>query len=225
MRRRNVIPIVGLLSCCLLADSLADGARAEDPPVRADYLGRQDGKPPLKFLSVRLTLVNKQDKPVWFVLPYWGDKPLPEKGAFPNKNWKDQPFGGKQFDGEGGSVVEVFMYGGDGFKAFRLPAKGKLELDGYTIEASKNIEEIVVLEARDLKVNGKTPLEKWLPYAMTSGEKVKVGRQELNIDWKNLDWDAKKLGSRDDYPKEKVEEVKAEGIRSWTVKFQQKPEK
>ena len=43
--------------------------------------------------SVRLTLVNQQDKPVWFVLPSWGDKPLPEKGVFPGNN-KDQPFGG-----------------------------------------------------------------------------------------------------------------------------------
>jgi len=98
MRRRNVMPLVELLSCCLLSACLADGARAADPPVRADYLGSREGKPPLKFHSVRLTLVNPQDKPVWFVLPYWGDKPLPEKGVFPNKNWKDQPFGGKQFE-------------------------------------------------------------------------------------------------------------------------------
>lgn len=213
------MPLVGLLSCWLLAGCLAQAA---DSPVRADYLGSREGKPPLKFHSVRLTLVNPEDKPVWFVLPYWGDKPLPEKGVFSNKNWKDQPFGGKQFDGEGGSVVEVLMYGGDGFKAFRVPAKGQLELDGYTIDASKDIEEIVVMEARELKVNGKTSLEKWLPYATTSGKEVKVA---LNIDWKNLDWDAKRLGSRDDYPKEKVERVQAEGFRRWTVKFQRKTEK
>ena len=117
------------------------------------------------------------------------------------------------------------MYGGDGFKTFRVPAKGQLELEDYTIDASRDIEEIVAIEARELKVNGKTPLEKWLPYGTTSGKKVKVGSQALNINWKNLDWDAKRLGSRDDYPKEKVEEVKAGGFRRWTVKFQQKGEK
>jgi hypothetical protein len=176
------------------------------------------------FHSVRLTLVNRQDEPVWLVLPYWGDKPLPEKGVFP-ANTKDQPFGGKQFKGEGGLAVEVEMYGGDGFKAFRLPAKGRLELAGYEIDADTDISEIVVLEARELKVNGKTPLENWLPYRTTSGEKVKVAERALRIDWKNLDWDDKKLAGRDDYPKEKVEDVKAEGFRHWTVKFNKKDEK
>jgi hypothetical protein len=225
MRRRNVIVLVRVLSWCLLAACSADSALAADPPVRADYLGSRDGKPPLKFHSVRLTLVNQHDKPVWFVLPYWGDEPLPEKGVFPNKDLKEQqPFEGDQFDGEGGSAVEVLMLGG--FKAFRLPAKGQLELDGYTIEAWKDIEEIVVIEARELKVNGKTPLEKWLPYGTTSGEKVKVvGSETVNNAWKSLDWDDKRLGSREDYPKEKVEEVKAEGFRSWTVRLQKKAEK
>jgi hypothetical protein len=179
----------------------------------------------MKFHSIRLTLVNQQDNPVWFVLPYWGDKALPEKGVFPNKDWKDQAFGGRQFDGEGGSAIEVRMYGGDGFKAFRLPAQARVELDGYTIDASKDIDEIVVMEARELKVNGKTPLERWLPYGTTSAEKVKVARQALTIEFKNLDWDQKKHEKRDDYPKEKVEEVKAEGFRCSTVRFQQKDEK
>jgi hypothetical protein len=225
MLRRKSLVLVGILSYCLWAACPTAGVQAADPPVRADYLGNGDGKPPLKFHYLRLTLVNEKDKPVWLVLPYWGDTPLPEKGVFPNKNWKGQPFGGEQFDGKGGSVVEVCMYGGDGFKAFRLPPKGHLELDGYTIDATKDIDELVVLEARELKVNGKTPLEKWLPYATTSSEKVKVGSRELNIDKKNLDWDAEKHDSRDDYPKEKVEEVKAEGVRCWTVKFQGKAEK
>ena len=220
MRRRNGLALVAILSAACLTAS----AQAADPPVRAEFLERQEGKPPLRFYSVRLTLVNEKDKPEWLILPYWGDEPLPEKGVFPNKDGNEQPFGGRGFTGKGGSAVEVVMYGGKGFKAFRLPAKGTLELDGYNIDAWKDIDEIVVIEARELKVNGKTPLEKWLPYAVTSGEKVKVGRQQ-NIDWKNLDCDEKTYKSRDDYPKEKVEEVKAEGIRSWTIKFQKKAEK
>ena len=130
-----------------------------------------------------------------------------------------------QFKGEGGLAVQVELYSGHGFKAFRLPAKGRLELVGYEIDADTEISEIVVLEARELKVNGKTPLEDWLPYKTTSGEKVKVAKQELLIDWKNLNWDANKSASRDDYPKEKVEDVKAEGFRRWTVKFNKKDEK
>lgn len=210
------------LGSCLIVACLAAVSHAAEPPVRASYIGSRNGKPPLRSYMVRLTLENKRDIPVWFVLPYWGDKPLQEKGLFPNKGMDGTPFGGKKFDGQGGPAVEVLMYGGEGFKAFRLPPKGQLELAGYTIEAWKDTSEIVVQEASELRVNGKTPLEKWLPYGVTSGKNVKVG---LDIDWINLDWDAEKSASRTDYPKEKVKEVKAELLRSWKVKFKQQDAK
>ena len=197
-------------------------AQAAELPVRADYLWTQGGKPPMRAYSVRLTLVNQHDWPVWFVLPYYGDMPLPENGVFTNVGWKDQPFEGRKFEGEGGSVIQVTMFGGKGFKALRLPAKGQLDLDGYRIEAWKEINEIMVLEARELTVNGKIPLDKWLPYDTMSGEKVTVCDEAIIFQFKILHGEAKKPGDRDGYPKEKVEEVKAEGFRSWTVKFQHK---
>jgi hypothetical protein len=208
-----------LIGCCLLTIGMAGSARADDSPVRVEYLSTRGGKPPMQFISVRLTLVNDRDKPAWFLLPYWGETPLPESGVFKNKNAPAETFGGKRFDGEGGSAIEVMMYGDDGFKAFRLPARGRVELGGYDIEADKDIHDITILEADELKVNGTTLLEKWLPYATTSGEKVKVIGRTVGGDWKNLDWDEKKLAKRDDYPKDKVDEVKAEGIRRWPVKF------
>jgi len=220
MRRRNLTALVVML----VGGCHAGAPQAADPPVRADFLERREGKPPSKFHFVRLTLVNSQNKAVWFVLPYWGDRPLSQTGLFTNDK-VGQPFGGFAFAGEGGSAVRVQMYGGEGFKAFRLPAKGRLELDDYSIDASKYIDEIEVMETRELKVNGKTPLEKWLPYATTCDEKVMVRPLGILATWTDLDWDATKRGKRDDYPKEKVENVKAEGFRFWTVKFQQKPEK
>jgi hypothetical protein len=159
------------------------------------------------------------------MLPYWGEDALPKSGVFANKDWEGQPFGGKGYKGAGGSAVEVSMYGGKGFHAFRLPAKGRLELDGYSIETNKDISGATVWEVQQLKVNGKTPLEKWLPYDTTCGKKVKIGWEMLTVDWKNLDWDREKLGSREDYPKEKVEDVRAEGIRSWSIKLPMKNEK
>ncbi len=196
-----------------------------EAPIHAQYLGSRKGKPPQTIYSLRVTLENRENEAVWLILPYWGDKPLPDNGIFLNEDLELQPFGGKGFNGEGGSAVEVVMYGGDGFKAYRLPAQGRLELDDYRVEANKNIGEIVVIEARELKVNGNTPLEKWLPYSTISGMNVKVGSDQLNIEWKNLDWDPAKLGSRGDYPKERVQEVKAEGLRSWIVRFRQVSEK
>ncbi len=226
MRSTIVFPLIPLFCCCLWAGCQVDGTRMADPqipdlPVQAEYLGSRDLKPPMKSYSIRLMLVNRQDKPIWFVLPSWGDKPLPENGVFNNSRY-DQPFGGEQFEGEGGSAIKVEMFGGDGFNAFHLPANGRLELDGYSIDGSKDIKEIIVLETKELKINGKTSLEQWLPYGTICSQNVKVSQNQLSSGWKNLDWNWEKNRERDDYPKEKVEEVKAETIRSWTVKFQRK---
>jgi hypothetical protein len=69
-----------------------------------------------------------------------------------------------------------------------------------------------------LRVNGKIPVEKWLPFPTMSAKNVLVESE----DFENLDWDKKRGGRRIDYPKEKVENVKAEGIKRWTVKFKPK---
>jgi len=111
------------------------------------------------------------------------------------------------------------MYGGDGFQAIHVPAKGSVDVEGYIISADRAITEIMVMEARALKVNGITPLEKWLPYSTLSAAKVKVGKEAVD-DWVNLDWDPRKFQTRDDYPKEKVTEVKAEQTRLWTLKLE-----
>src|SRR5262245_21470338 len=62
MRRRNGPALVAVLCCCVMAARPADSAQAADPPVRAEYLGSTEGKPPLKYHSVRLILTNRQDK-------------------------------------------------------------------------------------------------------------------------------------------------------------------
>ena len=126
-----------LVGCCLLTITVVGVAQAADAPVRVEYMSSRGGKPPMRFFSVRLTLVNDRDQPVWFVLPYWGGTPLVESGVFKNENAPADTFGGTRFEGQGGSAVEVSKYGDDGFKAFRLPAKGQVELDGYDIEAFK----------------------------------------------------------------------------------------
>lgn len=224
MLRNQIAAAVGALSCYLIGTLPATGDET-DEPARVELQGIQESKPPLLYYSVRLKLHNQHDVPVWFILPYWGDDSLPKNGIFLNESGKVQPFGGKGFEGDTGRVVEVAMHGGKGFKAFQLPPKGQIEIDGYRIGAWKDIDGIVVLESRELKVNGMRPLEKWLPYGMTSNEKVKVGSQQANIDWTNLDWDAKKAASRTDYPNEEVKQVTAEGIRALKISFRQHGEK
>jgi hypothetical protein len=207
----SIVAAFGLVS--------ARASNAADSPVHVEFKTARDGKPPMRFYSVKLTLTNSRDKPVWFLLPYWADEPLVESGMFKNKAAPADTFGGKRMAGDGGAVVEIRKYGDDGFKAFRLPANARVELDGYDLEAWKDVHEMTICQADALKVNGTTPLEKWLPYGVLSADVVKVSGSAITADWKNLDWDAKKLKSRTDYPQENVEEIKAEGIRRWTVKW------
>jgi hypothetical protein len=218
MWQKRIPPFVWILGTGVLAVFPPEVARGADPPVRAIYQSRGKGKPPVKWVLVRLTLTNRQDKPVWFILPRWGDQPLPKNGIFPNKDGRDRPFSGARYDGKGGKTVRVSMsFGRNAFEAFRLPAGGRLVLDDYGIGAdNKYTDTIIVMTAHNLRVNGKTVLEKWLPYPVTSDAKVVVSDYS---DFKNLDWDPKRLGDRDDYPKEKVRNVKAEGIQRWPVHF------
>jgi hypothetical protein len=207
-----LFPVVLLTSC------LGDPPLVEDSPIQAAYLGMRKGKPPLLIHSVRITLENQHDQPVWFVLPDRGNEPLPEYGAFPIAHWTEHPFQGKLFKGDGGSAIEVSMYGSNGFRAYRLPAKGRLELDDYNLDADKALGQLWVLEALALKVNGTTPLEEWLPYQTTSGDQVRVTIEGFS-DWTNLDWDSKKHARRNDYPADKVEEVEAEGFTCWRIRL------
>lgn len=204
-----------------IAVSADQAQRLPESPINVEFIGLTLGERGENQYAVRLRFMNQYNEPVWFVLPYWGDQPLNENGVFANKDWGSQPFGGKQFKGEGGNVVQVNKFGSNKFVAFRLPANGKIELDGYEIICSrgKEIDQIVVMVARGMVVNRKTALEDWLPYGTNSDANVKITGKTLRQDWKNLDWDVIKNKSRTDYPSEKVDEVKAEGVTRWNVKF------
>jgi len=78
---------------------------------------------------------------------------------------------------------------------------------------------MVVVEAQELLVNGKSPLEKWLPFevgvfkeeklASGVGKKAKLESERAEA-------------SRKKRPGEKVGYIEAQGVRRWTVKFQPK---
>jgi hypothetical protein len=226
MRRRNVIPLLCLLPCFLLPSCLGEAPLTLEPPIQAEYLYTGSGKGPVKWYTFRLTLVNRRDQPMWFILPDWGEKPLPKDGIFPiDKYWQEKTFQGTRYPGEGGSAIEVKTFNWrNGFIVFRLPANGRLELDHYsvTVDSTSDLNEIVVLEAVELMVNGMTPLEKWLPYDTMCGESVKVGDTALKSGGNRVDWDTEKQERREDYPKEKVEEIIAKKVRSWTIKLDRK---
>jgi hypothetical protein len=206
----------------LLVGTFCPGfGQGEEPPVHAVHLGWSREKK-AKVHEFRLTFVNRQDKPVWFLSKYNANERLPRDRIFLNDGLESgELFSGAQYDGKGGPVIEVRLLGSRGFRAFRLPAHGRIELNGWLVGGEDEFSELVVLETPELTVDGKTPLEKWLPYVTMSGKSVVA---ERTGDITDLDWDPKRRDSRDDYPKERVEFVRAEKAREWTVKFRPRGE-
>src|SRR5579862_3584052 len=171
------------------------------------------GKRGLQWYNGDLTVVNRQVVPMWILFPKWADERLESSMCFPSDADQKQPFGGRQCVGDQGTLVEVVMYGHSGFKAFRLPACGQFTFRGFGLDSDKPITEFEICMVKRLMVNGVTPLEKWLPYPTMSGKKVMIS----SGDWINLDWDPTKHCARDDYPNEKVENVKADLVGRWLV--------
>ena len=192
------------------------GAEGAAPPVAVKFLRKRGGKPPMRFFDATLNLRNTHDQPVWLITGVYGDKPLPADGLF--KSGLAQPFGGQGYDGSAkggrGKAVEILFLGDPSFWAFRLPANATVGFGDYTIEAWSDIPAVEFWEVSSLLVNGRTPLEKWLPYPTLSDETAVI---PAGTDWKNLDWDPVKLTSRTDYPKEAVKTVTATVLKKWTV--------
>ena len=73
---------------------------------------------------------------------------------------------------------------------------------------------VEVWEVEALSVNGKKPVEQWLPYNTMSEADVHI---VARTDWDNLEWDPKTSNKRADLPKEKVQFVEGKVLAKWTV--------
>ncbi|MCY1013641.1 hypothetical protein OV079_50560 [Nannocystis pusilla] len=156
----------------------------EASTITATLLGHSMGKPPLRFYNVRLTLVNRRGHAVWLVFPDHAEDALPAAPVFVSNSAPYLPFGGKAYDGAGGRVVEVTMYGAPGFLAFHLPPHGRVVFDDYSFDASESVDGIDAWEVATLKVDDKLPLERWLPYEALSAPEVRIA---ADTEWINLD--------------------------------------
>ena len=205
----------------LCAGTFSAVAQEDEVPVTIELQTSHNGKPPMELYWVRLTLTNKQNKPVWYVLPLSGEERIPESGVCLSN--AKQPFEANRYAGdEKGNVIEVEMRGN--FIAFQVPANGAIVLDGYRLESWKKIDSIEIVQAQEIQVNAKTLLEKWLPYSTLSSEKVTVSFKTIDhfSNPENLDWDAKTMKSRTDYPKEDVATVKMDIVHRWEIKLTEK---
>src|SRR5262245_2155455 len=133
-----------LVAACLMSilpGYLQNAACANsNSPAQITLLKRDEGKG--KHHLIQLILTNRHNEPIWFVLPYHADQSLPQGGVFDNRNWESLPIGGILYREAMGSVVMVQFYGGNGFHAFRIPARGRIELHGWWMSANQFVKEI-----------------------------------------------------------------------------------
>ena len=155
------------------AGTVADDAVATGPPIQANVIDRDRGKG--YFCTVDLTLTNNHDFPMWFVFADSSNELLRHDGRFSSDyDVRRIQFGASAYQEGKGTAVVLSHYGADGFLAIRMPKKGRLYWAGFVVSAPSPIRFVDVWEVRSLKVNGTTPLEKWLPYDVTSSASVEL---------------------------------------------------
>jgi hypothetical protein len=180
-------------------------------PAKVSLVWKRSGKPPLRYFHVKLELTNRYDRPIWLLTSCVAETPLNASGKF-----AAGMFVGKRYDGWNkrgkAAAVEVEFIGH--FRALFLPPKTTLTFDDFSLESGTDVESCEFWEVSSLQVNTRTSLDKWLPYKVLSDADTRIPAE---TDWKNLDWDSDRLGSRVDYPKESVKSVTATVIKKWTV--------
>lgn len=198
-------------------------ATADPPPLTMEYLGRKRAVDAflVRNYFFKMSLKNRHAKPMWFVIRLKGNKPLNPNGVFPGKAGGLQPFRGMRFDGGRtggrGRVVRVDMLGEEPFSAFYLPPHGTLSFEAYKIASPLNFHEFEVWEAPTILVNMRRPLKEWLPFDHLLADKRVVVTSDAEP--KNLNYDPKARGMRQDFPKKKVELVYVQTSRKYTLKL------
>jgi hypothetical protein len=167
-----------------------------------------------------MSLANPHDTPIWVLLLDSNAGPVPETNVFDSGGHLND-FGRSVYFGTEGAVVELVSYSRPMFRAFRLPSQGEVVFEHYTIEApTKDLKVIDVWEVSELRVNGTTPLDQWLPYKTLSDKRVLLNAKAVS-EW--LDNPKLATVKRGEYPKEKVERVTANVLHRWKIPVRRLP--
>jgi hypothetical protein len=208
--------------------SLVFGKPEKKAPVELRHLGYlRDKKSNAHTFS--MTLSNQSDKPLWIFHPGQADKRPPIKTILRNIPGQprtidtDRPPSISGYDGKG--KLEAIGVGFYGFSALYLPSHTVVEIREFNLpsrsEKTTDLTEIDFDTADELLVNGKIPLEKWLPF------EVGVFKDETVLPGfsKKFGMEAKKATAAEKrYSPKEVEYIEVKGVHRWTIKFQNKGE-
>jgi hypothetical protein len=187
-----------------------------DCPARVSIVKSGPSKPPLTFYQFKVRVTNRHPDSRWFVLRY--RDPLESSGKFNCYKEEKHCFSAEQLWGDekkqGASVVVIHFLGLEAFTALRLSKDADITLENYVMNTAEAVSDFDVWEVDSLLINGKTPLQDWLPYPVMSDGVVHIGERPKSV---VLDWDKTLKTYRQDYPKEKVEFIAANVTRKWLV--------
>lgn len=204
-RKRKVIKHITIVSLFIL---LACQTNQKQASVSMKLIERDVGKG--HFATVDLVISNPTDKALWLVLPNCYNSRFPESGKFLASSEFKESFEARKFTEKGKSAVIVKFFGDEPFDALLIPAKGKVRFTRYLlIEGRHPVKELNLIFTSGILVNGKTPLEKWLPYEVKSKDKVIIETPLYSGDSEILSSD---LIYESDKKKEKVHFVSLKDI-------------
>ena len=180
-----------------------------DCPATVWLLTTMPSKPPLIFYQFKIRLVNRQPGPSWFVLRH--SDPLATTGRFSCDPGMKQCLTAEELSDpnskQSGKMIIIKGFGSETFAAIRIPEGGDITSSNYILNTAEPVSEFEVWEVHSLLINGKTPLDEWVPYPVMSDRLVSIGdRPKITM-----------IGHRQDFPNEKVEFVSAHPIRKWLV--------
>lgn len=183
---------------CVSAQTLARGEAATQA-VKMEYLSTQQVESHATYHRVNVSLKNKFNYPVWFIIPSFGEDKVAADGKITAaKPWKTNFITGRTYADASSNdiknvkrVVKVHFIGDKlSFYAFRLPAKGSITVKNYEVGTFKGANSVQVIQTADIKVNGLLPLQKFLLYESVCSDGAQVDTDSnfwINVDWSEKD--------------------------------------
>ena len=213
MRLSLLISILAAMSCSSFAGPTNV---VESCPMSV----KVEARPNSKGFACRasITITNNHDFPVWFVMASYANDLLPYDGRLISSEWPKNIFEAMAFDEGRGRVVIVTYYGTNDFNAILLPAGGQMVYDGFMFSSGSEPPRFVdVWEVKRLLVNGKTPVQDWMPFSLESSKDAYISDRVYSGRQTSLNFIHDSTPGAKPYPSEKVEYVKAEALRKYVV--------
>lgn len=194
-------------------------------PVKIKQISVGYGKPNLQFYNVEINIKNSTDSMRWYLFPDHANDTLDPAGVFKAPApWQNGYIVGRKFPDSPTTykIVNIHFLGEyKGFVAFCILPHSSVRFVNYTIESWGDVTAIDAWEVSGLLVDGKTPLDKWLPYGVSSTKNAYINSKKgSGSDWTNLDWDFKQRNPRKDYPAGGINYIAAKGIKKYRIAFE-----